>query len=125
MRVLIYGREEVVSRVKPLLDEFDIEIVQCFNEQISQDLPGFRENLNEVDLAILDTNETGSEMVINHLQCLRSIPVALLIDREMADWERLGSYEACWYIPHNAGELELACRLKKAISGILSEQQYA
>ena len=124
MRVLVYGGETVVSRLKPLLDTMGFEILSCCNAIVSQNLPDSLENLCEVDFAILDTNEEGAELVGNYLGRLRDTPVALLIDRELADWERLYLYEACSYIPHSAGELEFACRLRKAISRIEPRQQF-
>ena len=65
MRVLVYGGETVVSRLKPLLDTMGFEILSYCNAIVSQNLPDSLENLCEVDFAILDTNEEGAELVGN------------------------------------------------------------
>jgi len=120
MKAAVYGSEIVASRVRPILAEYGFEIIAFSGELGSDKLDYLLENLDEMRLAIVDTLEEHADSLCGFLGELEALPVVLLIDYTRADWEKFCSFEASAFVPHSAGEMEFASRLKKVIAGTIA-----
>ena len=121
MKVLVYGTEMVVGRISHLLKEMGIETVTISGEMTGSNLNCLLRNLTDIGLAILDTNEEYSNRLCAFLSRLEYIPIALLVNSDTADWERLCDCEASAYISLETGKDEFASRLQAVIRRYLPE----
>lgn len=124
MTVLVYGSEDISSRIKLLFDSSDIEIV-TITEKITRpkDMSLLRK-LRNIDLAIVDVNETGAEKACKYLGRMRKITIALLVDEGNTDWEEVKNYPVFAYIPKDVEDQEFTSHIERIIARIRTSDFY-
>ena len=118
MIVLVYGSDIVSNRVKQLLNSNDVEIITVTDKITRPKDLNLLRKLRNIDLAIVDINETGAEKACSYLGRVRQISLALLVDDLNTNWEQLISYPVSAYLPKDAEDSVLASDIKRVISRI-------
>lgn len=123
MIFLVYGSENVSNRIKLLLDSSDVEII-AMTEKITRpkDLKLLRK-LRDIDLAIVDIEETGAVQACSYLGRVRKIALALLAGEGDTNWEEVINYPVVAYIPKDAEDQVVASDIKRIISRIRSSSE--
>lgn len=120
MKAVVYASEIIASRIRPILIENGVEMIAFSGKVGGEKLDYLLENLDEIELAILDTLEEYADFLCDFFAELGGLPVVLLVDHRVADWEKLCGSKASAFIPYSAGEMELAARLKNVIARTIS-----
>ncbi len=123
MKVLVYATPIVVKRIKPLLEESKVSVVTIAEKTKEPELSLIAENLSDIGLAILDTTEEYTDSLCFLLGGLCCIPLILLVDGKLADWELLETYEAYGYLHLEAGTGEFNAYLKNILGRIQGTQR--
>ena len=119
MMVFLYGSEQVISRIVPVLSASGAQCLGVTNNIITQGDWRFPVDMKEIGLVILDTTEIGWEQVYSYFDSSRRIPMTLLVDNRQTDWEEIYNYRAVAYIPINVGDRELAQRINSCVSAAM------
>ncbi|MFC1984244.1 hypothetical protein ACFLVO_04470 [Chloroflexota bacterium] len=120
MRVLVFGRLPIMQRVTELLREEGIIVISISN--------GFAELIDllkpdEFSLAILDCCAEQTEVAYYRISELGAIPIVFMMSDRRADWKRIQSLDAIGYLPVQAGNRELATRLRVILRHCLTHKQ--
>jgi len=118
LNVLIYGSRIIGNRIRFISGLDEAEIIYYTQKVIRpKDLKSLR-SLRGIDLAIVDTTETGAEQVCNYMGKIRKIALALLVGGGKIDWEALRNCPAVAYISKDAEDLVFTSDIKRVISRI-------
>ena len=120
MRVLVFGRLPIMQRMTELLREEGIIVISISN--------GFAELIDllepdELSLAILDCCAEQAEVAYYRISKLGAIPIVFMMSDRRADWKRIQSLDAIGYLPEQAGNRELAARLRAILRRCLTHKQ--
>ncbi len=108
MKVLIYGRESLVSKVTQILAHSGIETVEISNPA---DTPAGLKCSEKPDLALIDKNAEDAARTCKDIQKSWDIPVVLIVGRNKTDWEGLEGLMASGYVPDTFRNGELVAYL--------------
>lgn len=125
LTIVLYGSRDEGDRIKLVSHPSEVEIIyltQTINE--ARDLMSL-ENLRDIDLAIVDSAETGAKQVCNYFARVRRMGVALLVNGGYEDWAEWTHYPVLAYISKTAGDKELAARIRSFISRTRSSSDTA
>jgi len=106
MKLLVYGRDIVIQRIKAVLYKSGIEVYE-----ISWDSLSSRENGKHYDLAIVDMSAEKAEIACRIIGKTHNIPLILIIKQGQTDWAYLDSLNAAGFIPDTFSKNELIARL--------------
>jgi hypothetical protein len=116
--VLVYGSVTVASRIKPILEEKGFEMIAFSGELSGRNLDSLLENLDGINFAILDSLEESADSLCHFFGQVGGVSMVLLVDEKTADWDKFCECKTSAFIPHSAGEMEFAARLKNVIKSI-------
>ena len=106
MKLLVFGHDVVIQRIKAVLYNSDIEVTPVSWEKLNN-----RDNLKSYDLAIIDMAFENAENACRLVTKIYEIPLVLIIKHRQADWARLDSMNAFGYISDTFSKSELIARL--------------
>lgn len=116
MRILVFGREKTIKRLSVFLAKEGIEVVG-----ISDGLDKMMavQKQSRFDLAILDSWAEEAEAACHHIHKFWGTPLVLIVNKRQVDWKRMQSLGANGYLPEEAGEVELAARIRATLRRFL------
>ncbi len=108
MKVLIYGREPLVSKISRILVQYGIEMAEVPNTANTPDCFEYRE---KPDLALIDRNAEDAVSTCRNIRKSWGIPVVLIMGRDEGEWEGLEGFMASGYVPNTSRNSELVAHL--------------
>jgi len=115
MKLLVFGHDVVIQRIKAVLYNSGIEVTPVSWEKVNS-----REDLKSYDLAIVDMAFSNAENACRFITNISEIPLVLIVKHRQADWARLDAMNAFGYISDTFSKSELTAR-----SSAISRRYYA
>ena len=108
MKILLYGYDKTIRRIKSSLEFSGAEIVMgnsgLDNVVAIHDEEG-------LSMAIIDVTALDAHKVYDHIKKFWDIPVVLVLSEDENDWGDLVKLDADGYLDRNAGETEIVARI--------------
>jgi len=106
MKLIVFGREFFVRRIKAALLVSNNEVTALSWDQLSS-----RDNMI-FDLAIIEMTCENADNACRTISQKFEIPLILIVKHQQADWYYLDSFNAAGYISDDFSESELIARLE-------------
>lgn len=106
MKILIYGNDPMMRKVKAMLDSFGEELIEL-NGNIKE-LP----DNQEFSLAVVDMNLQDAPEVCEYLKKTWDLPIVILLGFGEEGWGKVDDVDVDGYIHRSIPDGELAARLK-------------
>jgi DNA-binding NarL/FixJ family response regulator len=110
MRIVVFGSESILARLKTLFSEDNIEIIDA---TVTNRHSPKEAHLQGFDLVVVEGDgEYATTLCKSLRQHLGKVPVALIINKKHADWTKLISADADGYLYSGSGNTEIKARVK-------------
>jgi len=106
MKLLVFGRDIVIQRIKAVLYNSGIEANPVSWEKLKN-----QDTLTGYDIAIIDMAFDNAENACRLINKTYEIPLVLIVKHNQADWAYLDSLKAFGYISDTFSKSELIARL--------------
>lgn len=107
MKLIVFGRDVVVQRIKAVLYDSGIEV-----STTSWDKLNSQENTKEINLAMIDMAYENAENACRVIRENYKIPLVLIVKHQQVNWSYLDSLHALGYISDTFSKIELIARLE-------------
>ncbi|MBN1643529.1 MAG: hypothetical protein JW856_01725 [Dehalococcoidales bacterium] len=115
MKILLYGYDKTIRRVKSCLEAAGADVVM---------LPGGLDSVliladgEGFSMVILDSTAFEAKKAYEHIKKQWDVPVVLIMGEDETDWSNLGSLDADGYLDKTNGDAEVIARIEAMLRRI-------
>ena len=109
MKILLYGYDKTIKRIKSCL-EFSGALILLVNGGLESVLA-----MNDgegIAMAILDVTAIDAQKSYEHIKKTWDVPVVLVLGKDEGDWSDIAKLDADGFLPRDLGDIEIVARIE-------------